>query len=146
MAISHSNGATDNTVHAAKLFLDSEPEVNKPATALRLCPWWYKKELLNCCTRRKTELFFSSSPSVNNLQQFIFCAVKGGIRLSHHKTFTVFNVQKCLFVFSYVIWHYPFFYNTHSNVSFSFSNLILFKMDIIYMTEKYIFFFTQKIW
>lgn len=38
MTIPHSNGATDNTVHAAKLFLDSEPEVNKPATVLRLCP------------------------------------------------------------------------------------------------------------
>ena len=106
MAIPHSNRTTDNTAHAAKLFLDSEPEINKPATALRLCPWWYKKELLNCCTRRKTKLFFSSSPSVNNLQQFFFCAVKGGVRLSHHKIFTFFNVQKYLFVFSYVIWHY----------------------------------------
>lgn len=57
-----------------------------------------QKELLNCCTRRKTELFFSSSPSVNNLQQFFFVPsrVASDYLIIKHLQFTMY---KSVFLF-----------------------------------------------
>lgn len=123
-------------MHAAKLFLDSEPEVNKPATALRLCPCWYKKELLNCCTRRKTEMFFSSSPSVNNLQQFFFVPsrVASDYLIIKHLQFSMYKSVFLFFHMPFYTIHYKLIFRRLRNIAShinTFFTILLAGYDII---------------